>query len=292
MKYSSKWIKVSQPFPNIPVLHVELARGPVNAFSPEVLHAYGRLFDSLTEDGYDVRAVVLSSAFPKIFTAGLDLLEASALLEGGDSTVSSRDNARASLQTRKKILAFQHAVAAPERAPFPVIAAVHGHVVGLGVDLISACDIRYAASNSVFSVKEVDIGIASDVGSLSYLPKTTGNQSLIRELTYTARPFFTSEAEKLGLVSKIVEGGRDEVVKSALDLAKFIATKSPVAVSSSKHLLTHSRDHSVPENLAYTSAWNAAAIMTNDIGEALRATSAKKLPKFSPLTIKPNLSKL
>ena len=75
------------------------------------------------------------------------------LLGGGDSTDSSRDNARASLQTRKKILALQHAVAAPERAPFPVIAAVHGHVIGLGVDLISACDIRYAASNSAFSVK-------------------------------------------------------------------------------------------------------------------------------------------
>ena len=131
--------------------------------------------------------------------------------------------------------------------------------------------------------------MAPDVGSLSYLPKITGNQSLLRELTYTARPFFASEAEKLGLVSKIVQGGHDEVVRSALELAKFIATKSPIAVSSSKHLLTHSRDHrseisplslpsspiystcsfstsflsSVPENLAYTSAWNAAALMTN-----------------------------
>ena len=72
---------------------------------------------------------------------------------GSDGTDNSRDNARASLQTRKKILELQHAVAAPERAPFPVIAAVHGHVIGLGVDLISACDIRYAASNSAFSVK-------------------------------------------------------------------------------------------------------------------------------------------
>ena len=91
--------------------------------------------------------------------------------------------------------------------------------------------------------QEVDIGLAPDIGSLSYLPKITGNQSLVRELTYTARPFLASEAEKLGLVSKVVQGGRDEVVKSALELAKLIATKSPIAVSSSKHLLTHSRDH-------------------------------------------------
>ena len=65
----------------------------------------------------------------------------------------------------------------------------------------------------------------------------------MRELTYTARPFSAVEAEKLGLVSKVVQGGRDEVVKEALELAKFIATKSPIAVSGSKHLITHSRDH-------------------------------------------------
>lgn len=89
------------------------------------------------------------------FTVGIQLLstvnEASVL--AADGTDTSRDNARASIQTRKKIVAFQHAIAAPERAPFPVIAAVHGHVIGLGVDLISACDIRYAASNSSFSIK-------------------------------------------------------------------------------------------------------------------------------------------
>lgn len=89
----------------------------------------------------------------------------------------------------------------------------------------------------------MDIGLAPDVGSLAFLPKITGNHSLIRELTYTARTFSAAEAEKIGLLSKVVEGGRDEVVKAALELAKFIATKSPVAVSGSKHLITHSRDH-------------------------------------------------
>jgi delta(3,5)-delta(2,4)-dienoyl-CoA isomerase len=89
----------------------------------------------------------------------------------------------------------------------------------------------------------VDIGLAPDVGSLAFLPKITGNHSLIREFTYTARTFSAAEAEKIGLLSKVVEGGRDEVVKAALELANFIATKSPVAVSGSKHLITHSRDH-------------------------------------------------
>ncbi|TFK26071.1 Delta2-dienoyl-CoA-isomerase [Coprinopsis marcescibilis] len=280
-KYSSKWLKVSEPFPH--VLLIELARAPVNAFSTEFWTAYGKLFDSLVADGYDVRAAVLSSVLPKYFTAGLDLQDAGSL--GGDGADTTRDGARSSLAMRKKLLEFQQAIGSVERCPFPVIAAVHGYVIGLGVDMISACDIRYSASNAVFTIKEVDIGLAADIGSLAYLPKITGNQSLIRELAYTARNFSPTEAKEIGLLSKVVEGGRDEVVKEALALATFIAGKSPVAVSGSKHLITHARDHNVPENLAYTGAWNAAALMTNDISENLRAKVAKEAPKFAPLKV-------
>lgn len=81
------------------------------------------------------------------------------------------------------------------------------------------------------------------MGTLAYLPKITGNQSLVRELTYTGRFFSSEEADKLGLVSKVIQGGRDEVVAAALALGKVIASKSPVAVSGAKHLISHSRDH-------------------------------------------------
>jgi delta(3,5)-delta(2,4)-dienoyl-CoA isomerase len=91
--------------------------------------------------------------------------------------------------------------------------------------------------------QEVDIGLAADIGSLAFLPHITGNHSLIRELAYTARPFSAAEAEKIGLLSKVVPGSRDEVVKEALELARVISTKSPIAVSGSKHLITHARDH-------------------------------------------------
>ncbi|PPR08073.1 hypothetical protein CVT24_010534 [Panaeolus cyanescens] len=288
-QYSSKWIKVTEPFPH--VLLVELARAPVNAFNVEFWKAYGDLFDALTEDGYDVRALVLSSAFPKIFTAGLDLNDAAALgSDGSDS--STQDSARTSLATRKTLLAFQRAIQAPERTPFPVIVAVHGHTIGLAIDMIGPCDIRYAASDAKFAIKEVDIGLAPDIGTLAHLPKITGNLSLVRELTYTCRSFSAAEALSIGLVSRVVNGGKEEVVKEALELAKVIASKSPIAVSSAKHLITHSRDHSVPENLAYTGAWNAHALMTKDIAETLRATAKKDKAKFAPLTLNTKLSKL
>lgn len=86
--------------------------------------------------------------------------------------------------------------------------------------------------------------MASDIGTLAYLPKLTGNLSLVRELAYSCRPFSAVEAEKIGLLSRVVEGSRDEVVSAALSLASVIAAKSPIAVSGTKHLITHSRDHS------------------------------------------------
>ena len=265
----------------------------MNAFTTEFWIEYGKLLDSLIHDGYDIRAVVLSSVLPKVFTAGIDctyfpqpydihIHEPDSAVTDFDngSLGSGEDSARMAFQTRKIIDEFHRIVTAPQRAPFPVITALHGHVIGLGVDLIAACDIRYAASNTSFSIKvcsrdifvlstsssifwqEIDIGVAPHIGTLAFLPKITGNDSLVRELTYTARPFSAIEAEKLGLVSKVVEGGRDEVIKAALELAKLIATKSPVAVASSKHLISHSRDHSVPENLSYTSVWNSSSLMT------------------------------
>ena len=110
--------------------------------------------------------------------------------------------------------------------------------------------------------QEVNFGLAADIGTLAYLPKITSNDSLARELAYTARTFSAAEAGKLGLVSKVVDGGREGVVKSALDLARLIATKSPIAITSTKQLLNYSRDHSVPANLEYTSIWNGAMIHT------------------------------
>lgn len=101
---------------------------------------------------------------------------------------------------------------------------MHGLCIGAGLDIISACDVRIAASSAVFSIREVDVGLAADVGSLQRMPRKTGNDSLLRELAFTARNFNTVEAEKLGLISKVVEGGRVEVLAEALKLAAVIAS--------------------------------------------------------------------
>ncbi|KAJ3480669.1 hypothetical protein NLI96_g8186 [Meripilus lineatus] len=258
---SGKLIQVSSPSPH--VLLVELARAPVNAFNKPFWVEYGKVFEKISRE-QDVRAVVLASSLPKVFSAGLDF---SALSEF--QTFDS-DIGRRAVQTRDFILEFQHAVSAPERCPIPVIIAIHGVAYGLPIDILGACD-------------EVDIGLASDIGTLARLPKLTGNQSLVHELAYTARPFSANEAEKMGLVSKVVEGGRDEVVKAALETAKVIAAKSPIAIVGTKRTLLHSRDHTVQENLEYVATWNAAMLHSTDVAESIKAAQAKKRVTYKPL---------
>ena len=95
--------------------------------------------------------------------------------------------------------------------------------------------------------------MAADIGTLARLPKLTGNQSLVHELAYSTRPFSATEAKELGLVSKVVEGGRQEVLNAVLELAKNIAGKSPVAVMGTKRLLLHARDNTWVSGVDFTS---------------------------------------
>jgi delta(3,5)-delta(2,4)-dienoyl-CoA isomerase len=86
------------------------------------------------------------------------------------------------------------------QCPQPVIAAIHSACVGAGIDVASACDIRFCSSDAFFSIKEVDVGLAADVGTLQRMPKAVGNDSLFRELAYTGRRFDAQEAKKLGFI--------------------------------------------------------------------------------------------
>ncbi|KAJ8082718.1 hypothetical protein PM082_008574 [Marasmius tenuissimus] len=283
---SSQWIKVSEPTPH--VLHVQLSRNPVNAFSVSYWRAYGELFKRIIEEGPDVRAVVISSALDKFFTAGLDLKDTEGIARPKDPN-DDTDNARKARGTLSFIKEFQSAINIVEQAPFPVIAAVHGIALGLAMDMTSCCDVRYAAEDASFSIKEVDIGLAADIGSLSFVPKVSGNNSLVREYAFTGERFTAHDAEKLGYVSRVVPGSRDEVVKAALALAKTIAEKSPLAVAGTKKLITHGRDHTVEQSLDYTAVWNAAMLQTRDTGEAVAATLSKSTPKFRSLKVKSHL---
>ncbi|KAG8791507.1 hypothetical protein FRC16_000387 [Serendipita sp. 398] len=252
---SPSFFKISTP--NDGVLLVEMNRPPVNAFNQPFWEELKAVFEAASKDG-SVRVVVLSSALPKLFTAGLDLTDTSAL-----QNHDGLDASRQALILRQHILDFQAAISAIEKCVKPVIGACHGLCMGLAVDILCATDIRYAADSSKFSIKEVDVGLAADIGTLSRLPKIAGNMSAIREMAFTGREFNAEEALRIGFISRIVPGGREGVVATALETAKVIAAKSPIAVIGTKHLLLHAQDHSVQESLEYTATWNQVMLQSD-----------------------------
>ena len=122
-----------------------------------------------------------------------------------------------------------------------VICILHGYSLGLGIDLCTSADIRLCTKDVRLSVKEVDIGLAADVGSLSRLPRCVNSSSWVKDVCLTARPFDASEAYRVGLVSAIYDD-KSRAFSAAVDLARLIASKSPVAVQGTKEILNSCRD--------------------------------------------------
>ncbi|KAI5309480.1 hypothetical protein KEM55_003152, partial [Ascosphaera atra] len=230
----------------------------------------------------NVRCIVLSGAGAKAFTTGLDVKAAAGNpVVNGDSE-GAGDPSRSATRNRRYIDEFQDCISSLERCEKPVISVLHGYSLGLAIDIACATDIRICAKDTKFCVKEVDIGLAADIGTLSRLPKIVGSLGWVKEVALTARIFGADEALRQGLVSSVHET-KDDAVKAGLELAKLIASKSPVAVQGTKELLNYSRDHTVPEGLRYTSVWNSAMLQTEDISAALLSGIQKRKPTFEKL---------
>lgn len=163
-----------------------------------------------------------------------------------------------------------------------MIAVIHGIAYGLALDISLAADIRLCASQTRFSVKEVDIGIAADIGTLTRLPKSGLPTSFIKDVALTAREFYAPEALAVGLVSGVHET-KARALEKAVAMAEGIAGKSPVAVLGTKEVLNFSRDHSVADGLNYVAVWNAAFVQTGDVRDAMAAGIKKTKARFAKL---------
>lgn len=131
-------------------------------------------------------------------------------------------------------------------------------------------------------MKEVDIGLAADIGTLTRLPKVVGNFSWVKDVSLTARSFGAEEAFRVGFVSQVLET-KERAIEAALQMAVLLATKSPVAVQGTKELLNHARDHTVADSLRYTGVWNSAAVQTDDVTRAILSGLKKTRPTFEKL---------
>ncbi|MGD8992693.1 MAG: crotonase/enoyl-CoA hydratase family protein [Desulfobacterales bacterium] len=226
------------------------------------------LFEDFDNDP-NVRAIIIK-AEGKSFSAGTDLKEATTLL--GQGSADGRD------RMRNNIAALQRAFTKIERCRKPVIAAIHRHCIGGGVDMICACDIRLATADAVFSIRETRMGIIADVGTLQRLPYIIG-QGWFRELAFTGRDFSAREALQTGLVTRICED-RSTLYAEAKQIAAQIAACPPLTVQGTKEVINYSRDNGIEAGLQYVAQKNAAALPSEDLMEAVAAFMEKRRPEF------------
>ncbi len=218
-----------------------------------------------------VRVVVLA-AKGKHFCSGIDLGMFN------DIVASELEAARKSEQLRLIIKRLQGNLTAIEQCRKPVLAAIHSSCIGGGVDMICCADMRYCSTDAVFSIKEIDIGMTADVGTLQRLPKLISD-GMCRELAYTGRKMGAEEALRLGLVNQVF-ADREQLLAAVMDIAREIAKKSPIAVRGTKEMLLYSRDHPVSDGLNYNAAWNAGMLSMEDVLKSIEAQMNSKPAEY------------
>jgi enoyl-CoA hydratase len=166
-----------------------------------------------------------------------------------------------------------------EKCRKPVIAAVAGPCIGGGVDLISACDVRIAARDAIFSVREAKIAIVADMGSLARLPRIIGHGHT-RELAFTGRDIDAERALRIGLVNDVYDD-EAKLLEAARKLAREIASNPGVVVQGVKQVLAFGEGSGVADANRFVAVWNAAFLASSDLGEAIQAFAERRPPKFT-----------
>ncbi|MFT5481573.1 MAG: enoyl-CoA hydratase [Halieaceae bacterium] len=218
--------------------------------------------------------VVMLAARGKHFCAGLDL----AMFGDTSLMPDSSDPARAAEAFRRSVLALQNNLSTIERCRKPVLACIHYTCIGGGIDMVTCADMRYCTEDAYFAIKEIDIGMVADVGTLQRLPKLIGD-GMVRELAYTGRRFDAAEALSLGLVNRVY-ADHSAMLEGVTQIAREIAGKSPLAIRGSKEMLLYSRDHNVADGLNYIATWNAAMLSAGDLHSAIAAGTTGDTVEF------------
>lgn len=256
------------------VAHLRFTRPEAsNAMDMDFWRRFGPQLRALDATG-DVHALVISGE-GRNFCAGMDI---SIFSDGAILNADKATDRQAFHQTAREL---QDTLTTLEKVRFPVIAAIQGACVGGGLDLIAACDIRLASADAYFRIEEINIGMMADIGSLQRLPKLMP-AGVVRELAFTGSTLTVERAERLGVVNAI-HPDAEAVVAAALEMAKRIASKAPLAISGSKAALNHARDHTVAEGLEWIAVMQGSLWSPADVMAAIQSRMARTEAEFAPL---------
>ncbi|MFQ3248675.1 MAG: enoyl-CoA hydratase [Glaciecola sp.] len=227
-------------------------------------------------DEHALARVIVISSQGKHFSAGMDL----SVFENMGASFKG-EPARRAEKFRRHVMQLQDTFNALEEARMPVLAAIQGGAIGGAVDMISACDSRYCTQDAFFCIKETEIGMTADVGTLQRLPHIMPH-GLVRELAYTGRNMMSKEAQSCGFVNHVYPD-QETMLLEVFKLAKTIAAHSPMAVAGCKEMINYTRDNTVANSLNYMATWQSGMFQMPDVMEAMSAGQQKREAAFENL---------
>jgi len=227
------------------------------------------------------RVIVLSSTGPH-FCGGLDvsMFSDGAGKDDDDAVIRRRQRGVNFLNT---VAVMQDSFTALENCRLPVLVAIQGGCIGGGVDLITACDMRYATADAFLTIYETKIGMTADVGTFPRIVKLMP-EGVVRELAYTGRRMPAAEAQQLGLINRVYDD-HQALLAGVMEIAHEIAANAPLAVHGCKRAIQYARDHSTQEGLEWIGMWNASMLQNDEILEAMSAAQEKRSGAFADLPI-------
>jgi len=264
---------MSQPLPDAAIDDVLLVRraGPITVLTlnrPERLNALDyalidRLQAELTEIEANpaIRAVILTGAGERAFSAGADIHGFHASIEAGPD-VALREFSRRGQDLTRRI----------DNYPKPVIAAVNGLALGGGCEVVEACALAVASERAVFGKPEIRLGFPPPFGGTQRLPRHIGRKRALA-MILTADTIDASEAERIGLINAVIPHAR--TLEAAQNLAHRIVDKSPQAVGACLAAVTRGLNVSIDEGLAIEAAQFHRLVGTPDVRDGIAAFLAR-----------------
>ena len=228
------------------------------------------------DENAKARVIVISSTGP-VFCAGIDI----GMFQNDIGGTQDKNHPQYGAGFYLHVKYLQDALSALEQCRIPVLAAVQGGCYGAGVDMITACDMRYGTQDSFITIYEINVGMTADVGTF---PRILNHMSegVVRELAYTGRNMPAEECKDRGLFNEIY-ADQDTMLSAVMDIAKEIASKPPLAIYGCKRIITYSRDHSTADSLDNIAIWNMSMLNPSEMMEAMISGKQKRVGNFQDL---------
>ncbi len=243
----------------------------LNALSDDMWRDIPEAVRELDADD-DVRVIVLAGR-GRAFTVGIDVALLASIQPAGDSP------AQGNMALYGEIKRLQRTIDVFAETAKPVIAAIHGYCFGAGANIISACDIRVASDDAVFSIRETKMGLVADIGALQRLPAIVGNGVTV-EMALTGADYPASWALERGLISGL-HPDPDALMDGVNQLAQRIAANSPLVTQGIKRIIQANDGRTIDQALDYVAQWNSSFLISNDLMEAMNAFIEKRDPDFT-----------